>query len=129
MPRNEANNRSGLRYHVDYRIEKCMKKATIVALLFPLVVMAQGTGLYFLSDAPLAKFTDEDRQIFRDAAIGALNNAADGEKVPWSNPDTDARGVITPLETVDDDVYGLCRSVRVSNERAGARRSGVYRAC
>jgi len=92
-------------------------------------LLAQGTGLYFLSDAPLAKFSNEDRQIFRAAAIGALDTAADGVKVPWSNPDTDARGVITPLETLEDDVYGLCRSVRVTNERAGLRRSGVYRAC
>jgi hypothetical protein len=90
---------------------------------------AAGSGLYFIADAPIAKFSDQDRELFYAQALAALNDAADGEDVAWSNPASFARGVVTPVRTVTDPVYGLCRQVRVSNEVGTVRRSGLYRAC
>ena len=84
-------------------------------------------AMYFLADGP--RLTAADNELFKAAAGQALNDTANDESVKWSNPDTGARGVITPLDTVIDDVYGVCRHVRVSNEARGKRRSGVYRAC
>jgi surface antigen len=86
-------------------------------------------GLYFLGDAPIRYFTAEDHELFDAAAAEALERTADEDKVSWKNPASGARGVITPLETVDDPVYGLCRRVRVSTEAGGVRRTGVYKAC
>ncbi len=111
-----------------------MKTPRISALLAMLVLSAisansLAAGLYFLSRTPMARFSPADNDIFRAAAIDALDNAADNERRTWGNPETGARGVITPLASVDDPVSGFCREVRVSNEAGGTRRSGVYRAC
>lgn len=92
-------------------------------------VVAAGPAMFFLTDTPMANFSERDRELFYAAAIDALNDAADEAPVKWSNPESTARGVITPLRTVNDSVYGLCREVRVSNEAGGVRRAGVYKAC
>ncbi len=110
---------------------KGLKTAVHVSAVSLLLVAAQApaAGMYFLSKTPMARFTAADKELFQAAAIDALDNAAENERRTWSNPATGARGVITPLASIEDPVYGLCRQVRVSNEARGARRSGVYTAC
>lgn len=91
--------------------------------------LSAAAGPYFLSDSPLARFSAEDRAVFRGRVEEALNTGENGEEFRWSNPDSSARGVITVLDTVPDPVYGSCKRVRVSNEVRGVRATGVYRAC
>ena len=111
------------------RIYLVSRLFALFVIAIAVTVPANAAGLYFLSNSPSAHFTDEDRALFRTAAEDALENAADGEKKTWGNPDTGARGVITLLASVDDEIYGVCRRVRVSNEARGRKRSGVYKAC
>lgn len=101
----------------------------VFVCLLSVATPVSAAGLYFLSGTPMSKFTDDDKRIFREAAIEALENAADGARSEWGNPATDAGGVIELLDTVEDDVYGLCRRVRVANRARGVSRTGVYRAC
>ncbi len=103
--------------------------AITILLLTIAAQSAPAAGLYFLGDAPIRHFTAEDHELFKAAAKQALEQTAGEGKVSWSNPASGARGVITLLETAEDPVYGLCRRVRVSNEAAGVRRTGVYKAC
>ena len=111
--------------------EMNMKRSVVSALILGLFVSGQAAaaGLYFLTRSPFARFTDADRTVFYARAVEVLDSASDGEQVTWSNPESTARGVITPLETIEDDVYGRCRVVRVTNELKGQRQSGEYKAC
>ena len=108
-----------------------MKRLLISALMVSLFVSGQAAaaGLYFLTRSPFARFSDLDRELFFARAVEVLESAPDGEQVVWSNPDSTARGVITPLQTIDDAAYGTCRIVRVTNELRGQRQSGEYKAC
>ncbi|MEE4184209.1 MAG: RT0821/Lpp0805 family surface protein [Gammaproteobacteria bacterium] len=108
-----------------------MKRLLVSSLIVALLSSGQAAaaGLYFLTRSPFARFSEADRALFYARAIEALDSASDGQQVTWSNPDSTARGVITPLQTVDDEVYGRCRVVRVTNELKGQRQSGEYKAC
>lgn len=90
----------------------------LVGLLAAVPSYAQG-GHRALEDTPLSEFNEEDFALFENAHKEALENRADGESVPWNNPDSGASGTITPLKT--DQIGGRdCRLLRIVN-RAGGR--------
>jgi surface antigen len=89
-------------------------------------VLAQ--NLDFLSRAPIAQMSEDDQALFRSTFDEALDTTPDGGVVEWRNPDTDAGGTITVLDTHED--YGTtCRTLRTVTEAGGRKGSGNYRLC
>jgi len=99
--------------------------AVLVMVMTP-AALAQ--NIDFLHRGPVAYLGDADRQILKDTFNAALNDAADGETVRWSNPDSGNNGTIEVLDTHED--YGTtCRSVRTFTQADGREGGGVYRLC
>jgi surface antigen len=107
-----------------------IKIGLILSLLFsgwagPTAV-AQNLG--FLSRAPIAQMNDVDQDMFRAAFDEALDDTPDGGVVEWRNPDTDAGGTITILDTHED--YGTtCRTLHTATQAGGRDGAGTYRLC
>lgn len=89
-------------------------------------VIAQ--NLDFLRRAPIAEMSEADQDIFRAAFDKALDETDDGGIIEWLNPDTDAGGTITVLDTHED--YGtVCRTLRAVTQAGGRDSAGNYRLC
>jgi surface antigen len=89
---------------------------------------ALAQNLDFLSRAPVAQMSEADQALFSAAFDAALDETPDGGVVEWRNPDTDAGGTITVLDTHED--YGTtCRTLRTATEAGGRKGAGNYRLC
>lgn len=90
------------------------------------VVLAQ--NLSFLSRAPIAQMNEADQTMLSAAFGEALDDTPDGGVVEWRNPDTEASGTITVLDTHED--YGTtCHTIRTATEAGGRKGAGTYRLC
>jgi surface antigen len=88
--------------------------------------LAQNLG--FLSRAPVAQMSEADQALFSTAFDAALDDTPDGGVVEWRNPETDAGGTITVMDTHED--YGTtCRTLRTATEAGGRKGAGNYRLC
>jgi surface antigen len=89
-------------------------------------VLAQ--NLEFLTRAPIAQMNEVDQDMLRTAFDEALNDTPDGGIVEWRNPETEANGTITVLDTHED--YGTtCRTLHTATEAGGRNGAGTYRLC
>lgn len=93
-------------------------KHIILALLCCLAsfasTVASAQNYYFLNDATITYFTDEDAKLYAHAQYDALNNYRDGAKVSWNNPNTEAHGYIIPSKTTRKN-GNLCRNLTIVN--------------
>ncbi len=106
-----------------------MIRILVGALLFVAAVQATpAQNIDFLYRGPVAYLDEVDKQILSDTLTAALTDAADGDTVAWSNPDTGNHGTIEVIDTHED--YGTtCRTVRTHMEASGREGGGVYRLC
>lgn len=95
-----------------------MRLLTIPFLLSLLPVPAGDTyafNLIFLKDStPYVDLTEEDKEMFNQAMVRALNTAKDKTTVSWENPKTGARGKITPANTFTTNGK-TCRLLEIEN--------------
>ena len=96
-----------------------------LALAAP-VVHAQGLG--FMGRGPMAKFSQEDHDLFRGALGRALATDKLDQSISWNNPKTPAKGSITPQKVYERD-GAPCRTLRVVNEYQTLHSDGVYSLC
>jgi surface antigen len=93
---------------------RCLLLTLAAALALP----AWAVNTLFLGNAPLARMTSEDVDIFHDAAVAALETGEDGKTTGWKNPTTKAWGRLTPLNRYESSA-GQCRDLRIQNWAGG----------
>jgi surface antigen len=96
--------------------------------LFVAMTPASAQNLDFMKDAPIASFTDQDMQLFKQTLSGVLDDGTIGEARSWSNPDTKARGEVTAVKSFEREAVP-CRRVAVKNWAKGRSASGKYNFC
>jgi len=76
---------------------------------------SQARGWEWVKRLPISQFGPEDTAIFHAHVDQALEEAKDGERVKWRNPDSGSSGTITPLTS--ERLNGkLCRQTRFENQ-------------
>lgn len=76
---------------------------------------SQARGWEWVKRLSVSQFGLEDTAIFHAHVDQALEEAKDGERVEWSNPDSGSSGAITPLTS--ERLNGkLCRQTRFENQ-------------
>jgi surface antigen len=100
------------------------------SLIVALVAMtsASAANMGFMKDAPVARFTDQDMQLFKETLNGVLDSGADGEARSWSNPDTKAGGEIKVIKSFERKATP-CRKLDIKNSAKGRSASGQYNFC
>lgn len=83
---------------------------------------------YFLNDATITYFTDEDSEIYGNAQYDALNHHGDGAKVSWSNPNTGAHGYFIPSNTTRKNGM-LCRTLTIVNFAEHRSGQAMFKFC
>jgi surface antigen len=104
-----------------------MRLAFLVAALVA-TTSASAANLGYLNDSPIARFTDQDMQLFKLTVNAALDDGADGEVRSWSNPDTKAGGEIKAIKSFKRGEVP-CRRVEIKNVAKGRSASGQYNFC
>ncbi len=80
--------------------------------------------------SPVRFFTDADWALFRLTARELVENAPDGERRTWENPDTGNQGAVKAISTYKNDVGLKCRQVRVRNSsRRGLTGEATVHVC
>ena len=110
-----------------------MRPTAIAATLCLSVAISSAADAYafntaFLREAPIAFFSKDDLDLFRDTVMLALVRNADGETTKWKSSTTDSNGEITPLDTHEVD-GAACRRTRIVNRAKGREGTGVYELC
>ena len=86
-------------------------------------------NLQFLNEsAPAYHFTDEDFSLLRSSIQKALNENQDGEKLIWHNPKSDNRGLVKPLNTIQEKGT-ICRKTQLINKAKDKIAKTHYRFC
>lgn len=107
--------------------ENLLKRLMLASLLCGLAPAFAG-NVTFLKDSTLSKMGSEDMEILRAAARNALDYHADGQPRRWENAQTGARGVLTPLTTLEHDGMS-CRRLELFNEVRGTSGRSVFVFC
>ena len=95
----------------------------IFALLLPLAATA---GNYsFMADAPITRFNDQDKAMYKAAIDQALAGDGQGQPVDWKNDKTGSSGSVTARATDKPD----CRLLALSTRHAGLRNEAEHRVC
>lgn len=93
-----------------------MRKNILTALGFALVLLAggpsQAANMGFMADQAMSRFTDQDAELFNQAAGKALMGK-EGTEINWSNPATGAFGTLTPYP--DPEKNADCRVIHMVN--------------
>lgn len=102
--------------------------AVLVTLWFAAPLSAHALNTAFLREAPIAFFSKDDLDLFRDTVMLTLVRNADGETAKWQSTTTDSNGEVTPLDTRSIDGT-TCRRTRILNRAKGREGQGVYELC
>ena len=94
--------------------------------LLPGISMAEAWG--WMKQSPVSHFTPEDKQIMRKTARDALDNAKDGIKIGWENPETGHSGSVKPINTTQRDGQ-TCRKTRFFNSAESLTAIQIHRLC
>lgn len=107
-----------------------MTLMTIFALwlLAGAVTTALAGNVRWLRDSALSNMTPDDMEVLRSAARNVLDYGRDGESRRWENADTGAKGVLTPLESIEQDGEP-CRRLELFNEVGSASGRSVFLFC
>lgn len=93
-----------------------------------LSVPVQSQTYKWLDTSPIKFFTDQDWEIMRSTARQTLDGADDGTTATWSNPETEASGSITVINTYEEEGR-RCRRTKFFNSARGLTGSGIFRLC
>jgi surface antigen len=88
--------------------------------------LSQAANMAFMADQAMSRFTDQDAEMFNQAAQEALK-AKNGTAIKWSNPATGAFGTLTPYPDPEKDAN--CRVIHMVNIAENVKSSGYYRFC
>ena len=100
----------------------------LFVLQFFIVGISNAGNWDWMSDTPLAHFTEKDMEVLRTTAREALDNSSDGTRVAWENPETGISGSVTLIKTTDRDGY-TCRKVKFINNAKNLTNTLVHRLC
>lgn len=107
-----------------------MRKNILTALGFALVLLASGpsqaANMGFMADQAMSRFTDQDAELFNQAAGKALMGK-EGTEIKWSNPATGAFGTLTPYP--DPEKNADCRVIHMVNIAENVKSARYYRFC
>ena len=76
-------------------------------------------------DSPLSAMNKEDLDIMSASIDNALEKTPDSETSYWKNPNTGAKGALTPLETLPNN----CRRLEIKNQAGGHKGISVFTFC
>ncbi len=82
----------------------------------------------FAKDAPIARMTAEDLQIWTDAMRDALDRGHDGETFTWINPATKATGTIRIVASFERGGMS-CRGAEFTNTAGGEKSRTAWNLC
>ena len=105
-----------------------VRPSALVACLALAAPLAHASGLGFMGRGPMAKFSQEDHDLFRGALGRALAADKLDEAVDWNNPKSPAKGSITPQKVYERN-GAPCRTLRVVNQYKDLSSDGVYSLC
>jgi surface antigen len=103
-------------------------RSSILAVTAAIAIPAFAANTLFLGNAPLARMTAEDVDIFHKAAVATLETGEDGKPAKWRNPQTKAWGRLTPLNRYDGP-EGPCRDLQIQNWAGGIAGSAKLSMC
>lgn len=101
----------GCSFRLGSMFEKSSKSADasdVTGSITPVVRVSDDTNL-----------TDADLALARNAASDVLSRGGKDSSQPWENPDTGARGSVTPLATTYSAEGRVCRDFLASYVRGG----------
>ena len=107
-------------------IRRSILVVCLAAAALPVSAQSQLYGT--IKGTPAEVFNDEDRRLFREASMKALNEAAVDEVVRWENPKTQSHGELTVLSTFEWK-KAPCRKIRVANEARGRKATNDFNLC
>lgn len=82
----------------------------------------------WLQDSALSKMTPEDMEKLRSAARNVLDYGSDNESRRWENAGTGANGVVTALDSFEQDGM-FCRRLEAFHQVMGVSGRGVHVFC
>ena len=108
-------------------VNKTLRLLMLVSLVCATAPILAG-NVKFLKDSALSKMSNEDMEILRAAARNALDYTADGQPRRWENQQTGASGILTPLDTSEQDGTS-CRRLEIFNDVRGETGRSVFEFC
>lgn len=105
----------------------CMRLALLLAAIAA-TAPASAQSMGAMKDGPIARFTEQDMQLFTKTLNGVLDDGADDEVRSWSNPDTKARGEVKVIKSFER-AAAPCRRVAIKNEAKGRSASSQTNFC
>jgi surface antigen len=108
-----------------------MMKKLITGLMF--LVCLSSFNLFasnelFMSNMPIANFTDKDTDMFKSTMDQALDHGRDGKKVAWKNPDSGAHGYFIPSQAKHSKGL-LCRQLEIYSEAQTVTGKSSFQFC
>jgi surface antigen len=107
-----------------------MRKNILTTFGFAMALLAghpsQAANMAFMADQAMSRFTDQDAELFNQAAGKALMGK-EGAEIKWSNPATGAFGTLTPYP--DPEKNADCRVIHMVNIAENVKSAGYYRFC
>jgi len=84
----------------------------------------------WMRDAPAGHMTKEDWAIANDTRDRALENGVKGHVYRWQNPQTGAKGAVTPLsESFARKESATCRRAKFDLSAAGQKNTSTWTVC
>jgi len=103
-------------------------KWILISIISLFVSSAWADNFSFLRDSPIRYFTEQDAILYKAATERVLNNYSDGKKMRWSNPKTQAGGVLVPSHTARENGV-VCRNVTASITAESRSGQSTFRYC
>lgn len=109
------------------------KKPIMLSLILSLLFSSYSVfsdNLRFLrhQEGPIAHFSDEDFELFKQALKTTLNEQQDKEISSWENIKTGASGTLKPLRTFNEEDT-VCRRLLMANKAGGQSGKFVFNFC
>jgi surface antigen len=96
--------------------------------LMGITTLVSASNVQWLRDTAMSNMTEQDMEVLLDTAQNVLDDGPDGEPQRWENKETGAKGVLTPLDSFEQD-GSLCRRLEAFNEVGGASGRSVFVFC
>jgi surface antigen len=109
----------------------CRLRYSLTAVLLTLMgitTLVSASNVQWLRDTAMSNMTEQDMEILRSAARNVLNYGPDGEPKRWENKETGAKGILTPLDSFEQNDQ-FCRRLEAFNEVGGASGRSVFVFC
>jgi surface antigen len=109
-------------------VSTSLSRLLISLALLGVTTLVSASNVQWLRDTAMSNMTEQDMEILRDAARNVLNYGPDGESKRWENKETGAKGILTPLDSFEQNDQ-FCRRLEAFNEVGGASGRSVFVFC